>query len=121
MKKNAEPTITSTPAYWKARLLADAGKGYWAYTQSISLTELHFQCEKLLKPKQEVSLTVQAMDRGVKHPMKISGQVLSCVLLSCGTLYGIDLQITNLGPEDRQFISRYIADRNITRLSYNNY
>lgn len=121
MKKNTEPAITSTPAYWKARLLTDSGKGYWAYTQSISLTELHFQCEKLLKPKLGATLDIQAMDRGLKHPMKISGQVLSCVLLSCGTLYGIDLQISTLSPDDKQFITRYIADRHVTRLSYNSY
>lgn len=121
MKKNTEPTVTNTAAYWKARLLTDAEKSYWAYTQSISLAELHFQCEKRLKPKRVVTLVIQAMDRGIKHPMKISGQVLSCVLLSCGTLYGIDLQITSLNPEDRQFITRYLADRNISRLSYNSY
>jgi hypothetical protein len=127
MKKQQPTTDQGTPSYWKARLLiATGGKtcstaGYWAYTQSISDTEVRCHCEKLLRPGSLAILDVQAIHKGVKHPLRIQGKVLSCILLSCGTLYGIDLQITSVSKADRQFINQYMEDRKSMKLTYTSF
>ena len=126
MKKAATRASQATPTYWKARLLLPVtGKqtlrGYWAYTQSVSEKEIRFQSEKNLKKGARVHLKVQAIHLGVKHPLEVTGQVLSSVLLSCGTLYGIDLQITHISQEDQAFIARYIKDKQGMKLTYSSF
>ncbi|SFX18500.1 hypothetical protein [Marinospirillum alkaliphilum] len=127
MKKQPTPPSHGTPSYWKARLLtATGGKttstaGYWAYTQSISDTEVRFHCEKLLRPGSPVILDIQAIHKGQKHPLRVQGKVLSCILLSCGTLYGIDLQIVSVSKADRQFINQYMEDRKSMKLTYTSF
>ena len=126
MKKNVQLPLNGTPSYWKARLLPSTPsdkpiKTSWAYVQSISNTEIRFHCEKLLKPGVVVKLDIQAIHKGVKHPLHITGKVLSCVLLSCGTLYGIDLQISGISNADRKFIAQYIEDKKTMKLTYSSF
>lgn len=126
MKNKIEQPLNGTPSYWKARLLAGpAGekptKSSWAYVQSISQTEVRFHCEKLLKPGLVVTLDIQAIHKGVKHPLHITGKVLSCILLSCGTLYGIDLQMTAISKADRKFVAQYIEDKKSMKLTYSSF
>ena len=125
MKKNT-PAPQATPAYWKARLLLPVPgqktlKGYWAYTQNLSETEIRFQSEKNLKKGMEIRLDVQAIHKGVKHSLRLQGKVLSSVLLSCGTLYGIDLKMTGISKADQAFINQYLKDRKSMKLTYSSF
>ncbi len=126
MKKTATEKPKATPTYWKARLLLPVAgektlKGYWAYTQNLSETEVRFQSEKQLRKGAQVYLKVQAIHQGVKHPLTITGEVLSSVLLSCGTLYGIDLLITQISKEDQAFINQYLKDKKTMKLTYSSF
>lgn len=126
MKRPKADTAKSIPTYWKARLLLPvagqtAYKAYWAYTQSLSERDIRFQSEKNLKKGVEVHLEVQAIHKGIKHPIKLAGKVLSSVLLSCGTLYGIDLQITKISKADQAFLASYIKEKQSMKLTYSSF
>jgi len=127
MKKHQEEQPKRVPTYWKARLLLPSPKdqkiiqGFWAYTQSLSNQEVRFQSEKNLKKGAKITLDIQAIHLGIKHPLHLNGQVLSSILLSCGTLYGIDLQITQASPEDRAFIAQYLKDKQNMKLTYSSF
>lgn len=126
MKKKPEEPPKKVATYWKARLLVpstDPKKRlvFWAYTQSLSLQEVRFQSEKYLHLGTKASLDIQAIHQGVKHPLHLTGKVLSSVLLACGTLYGIDLQITQMSPQDERFIQRYIKDKQNMKLTYSSF
>ncbi|MBE0507233.1 MAG: hypothetical protein IBX50_11010 [Marinospirillum sp.] len=123
MKNKTQPPLNGTPSYWKARLRPGTTgdkptRTSWAYVQSISHTDVRFHCEKLLKKGLLVTLDIQAIHKGIKHPLHITGKVLSCILLSCGTLYGIDLQITTISKADQEFVEQYIEDKKSMKLSY---
>lgn len=126
MKKPAEVQTKGAPTYWKARLLLPSpdqktARGYWAYTQHLSSREIRFQCEKKLKKDALVTLEIHAIHQGTKHSLLIAGKVLSSVLLSCGTLYGIDLQITRASKDDQAFIAQYLKDKQSMKLTYGSY
>lgn len=126
MKNKTQLPLNGTPSYWKARLLSGTAsdkstKTSWAYVQSTSSQEIRFHCEKLLKPGTVVTLDIQAIHKGIKHPLHITGKVLSCILLSCGTLYGIDLQITGISKADHKFIAQYIEDKKSMKLTYSSF
>ncbi|WP_404416658.1 hypothetical protein [Marinospirillum sp.] len=126
MKKPAEDQPKGVPTYWKARLLLPSPgqktlRGFWAYTQNLSSREVRFQSEKNLKKGVEVTLEIHAIHLGVKRSLHLSGKVLSSVLLSCGTLYGIDLQITRASKEDQAFIAQYLKDKQTMKLTYSSF
>jgi|GEM_PF-2138874 len=127
MKKPAEDhSKGGVPTYWKARLLLPSpdqktARGFWAYTQNLSSKEVRFQSEKHLKKGVQVTLEIQAIHKGVKHTLHLAGKVLSSVLLSCGTLYGIDLQITRASKEDQAFIAQYLKDKQTMKLTYSSF
>ncbi|WP_114417647.1 hypothetical protein [Marinospirillum perlucidum] len=126
MKKAVEELNRGVPTYWKARLLlADAShqgyKGFWAYTQSLSEEEIRFQSERKLKKGAAVKLEVFAIHQGQKHHLLLGGKVLSSVLLACGTLYGIDLEIKQMKAEDKAFIQQYLKDKKNMKLTYTSF
>ncbi|SFC20596.1 hypothetical protein SAMN05660443_1883 [Marinospirillum celere] len=126
MKRPAADNTKGVPTYWKARLLLPvtgqkAYKGYWAYTQSLSEKEVRFQSEKNLKKSVEVHLEIHAIHQGVKRTIQLLGKVLSSVLLSCGTLYGIDLQIIKISKADREFLNNYMKEKQTMKLTYSSF
>jgi hypothetical protein len=126
MRNKTQLPLNGTPSYWKARLTSGTAsdkstKNSWAYVQSTSINEIRFHCEKMLKPGTPVTLDIQAIHKGVKHPLHLTGKVLSCILLSCGTLYGIDLQITSISKADHKFIAQYIEDKKTMKLTYSSF
>lgn len=123
--KSAELIVPERlPTYWKAKVaLSDAPRPqlFWAYTQSLGLKDVRFQCEKKLRARQSIRLIVQAIHNGQRQQLQLQGQVSSVVLLSCGTLYGIEMTLSHTRHEDQEFIWRYLNERQNMKLSYSHY
>ena len=123
--KSAELAIPERlPTYWKAKLALGNEQQtqlFWAYAQSLGLKEVRFQCEKKLRAGQSIRLIVQAIHDGQRQQLQLQGKVISVVLLSCGTLYGIDMSINHTSPQHQEFIWRYLNERQNMRLSYSHY
>lgn len=113
-----DPSLAPIPTYWKARLTRANHHHYWAYTQSVGLEEIHFQSEQLLHERDKVLLQVQAIHNDDRKHLHIKGEVLSCILLSSGNMYGIDLKILDMPDDDREYLEHYLRSKHEVHLRF---